>query len=130
MIMRLANIAPLAALLLLAAASVSAHHSFDAEYDSSKSVTFSGVVTKVDWVNPHAYISVNIEDQKGAVQTYTFELGPPYALVRGGWKRDTVKTGDTIRVENAAPAKDGSSHAGATRDTFLFLASGEKMVMR
>ncbi len=128
--MRLSSLFSLSALLLLGAASIWAHHSFDAEYDSSKSLTLSGVVTKVDWVNPHAYIFVNVEDPAGSVKSYAFELGPPYALVRGGWKRDTVKIGDTIRVENASPAKDGSNHAGATRETFLFLASGQKMVMR
>jgi hypothetical protein len=120
----------LAALLAVAAGSLVAHHSFDAEYDSKKSVTMTGVVTKVDWANPHAYIHISVESKTGGVDSYAFELGPPYALVRGGWKRDTVKIGDTIRVENAAPAKDGSNHAGATRETFLFLASGEKMVMR
>lgn len=128
--MKLSSLASLAALLLLGAASVWAHHSFDAEYDSSKSLTLTGIVTKVDWVNPHAYIFVDVQDQAGAVESYAFELGPPYALVRGGWKRDSVKIGDKIRVENAAPAKDGSHHAGATRETFLFLASGQKMVMR
>lgn len=128
--MKLSSLATLAALLALTAANAAAHHSFDAEYDSSKSVTMTGIVTKVDWINPHAYIYVNVEGQSGGVQTYAFELGPPYALVRGGWKRDTVKIGDKIRVENAAPAKDGSNHAGATRDTFLYLANGQKMVMR
>jgi hypothetical protein len=127
--MKLSSLVTLAALLALAAGTIAAHHSFDAEYDSSKSVTMTGIVTKVDWINPHAYIYVNVEGQAG-VQTYAFELGPPYALVRGGWKRDTVKIGDKVRVENAAPAKDGSNHAGATRDTFLFLADGQKMVMR
>jgi len=128
--MKLSSLAFVAVLLAAAAGTIAAHHSFDAEYDSSKSLTMSGIVTKVDWINPHAYIYVNSEAQSGGVQTYAFELGPPYALVRGGWKRDTVKIGDKIRVENAAPAKDGSHHAGATRDTFLFLASGQKMVMR
>jgi hypothetical protein len=107
-----------------------AHHSFDAEFDANKTQTLTGVVTKVDWVNPHAYIFFTMKDTKGEVQSFKVELGPPYALTRGGWKKDTVKIGDTIRVENAAMAKDGSNYAGATRDTFLFLASGEKMVMR
>jgi hypothetical protein len=120
----------LAAILISSALPMLAHHSFDAEFDSNKTQTLSGVVTKVDWVNPHAYISFTMKDAKGEVQSFKVELGPPYALTRGGWKKDTVKIGDTIRVENAAMAKDGSNYAGATRETFLFLSTGEKMVMR
>lgn len=118
------------AALILAGSTLLAHHSFDAEFDAKKTQTLSGVVTKVDWVNPHAYVFFTMMDTKGEVQTFKVELGPPYALARGGWKKDTVKIGDTIRVENAAMAKDGSNYAGATRDTFLFLSTGEKMVMR
>lgn len=107
-----------------------AHHSFEAEFDSNKTQTLTGVVTKVDWVNPHAYIFFTVKDSAGVVQAFKVELGPPYALQRGGWKRDTVKIGDTITVEKAAMAKDGSNYAGATRDTTLILGSGERMVMR
>jgi hypothetical protein len=120
----------LAATVILAALPLAAHHSFDAEFDANKTQTLTGVVTKVDWVNPHAYVFFTTKDAKGEVQTYKVELGPPYALTRGGWKKDTIKIGDTIRVENAAMAKDGSNYAGATRDTTLILSTGEKMVMR
>ena len=115
---------------ILSGLPLAAHHSFDAEFDANKTQTLTGVVTKLDWINPHAYVFFTMKDAKGEVQTYKVELGPPYALTRGGWKKDTIKIGDTIRVENAAMAKDGSNYAGATRDTFLFLSSGEKMVMR
>jgi hypothetical protein len=102
-----------------------AHHSFEAEYDSSKTATLTGIVTKVDWVNPHAYIFINTKDESGAVKEIRFELGPPYALLRGGWKRDTVKIGDKITIEGAALAKDpANSWAGAMPTTFLFPASG------
>lgn len=117
-------------LALLAAVPARAHHSFDAEYDASKPITISGIVTKLDWVNPHAYIYIDAKDESGAVKSYRVEMGPPYALVRGGWKRDTVKIGDKVTVFNAASAKDGSNGGGSMPTTRLELASGQKLVMR
>jgi len=107
-----------------------AHHSFDAEYDSTKVVTIVGFVTKVDWVNPHAFVYLDSKDDKGTVHSYRIEMGPPYALQRGGWKKDTLKIGDKITIENAALAKDGSNTAGSLPATSMTLASGQKMVMR
>ena len=107
-----------------------AHHSFDAEYDSTKVVTLVGFVTKVDWVNPHAFVYLDSKDDKGVVHSYRIEMGPPYALQRGGWKKDTLKIGDKITVENAALAKDGSNTAGSLPTTSMTLASGQKMVTR
>ena len=62
----------------------------------------TGVVTKLDWVNPHAYVYLDAKTPTGEVKRYKIEMGPPYALVRGGWKRDTLKIGDTVTVEGAA----------------------------
>jgi len=107
-----------------------AHHSFDAEYDANKVATLSGIVTKVDWINPHAFISISFKDEGGATKNFTVELGPPYALVRGGWKRDTVKIGDKVTMEATALAKDGSNRAGSTQETRMVLASGQKLPMR
>ena len=98
--------------LLMTAKPVAAHHSFDAEYDSKKTTTISGYVTKLDWVNPHAFVFIDTKDESGAVKNFKVEMGPPYALVRGGWKRDTVKIGDKVTVQAAALAKDES---GAVR---------------
>jgi hypothetical protein len=109
---------------------LAAHHSFDAEYDAQKVANLTGYVTKVDWVNPHAYIFFNMTDENGATKEMRFELGPPYALTRGGWKRDTVKIGDKITLEGAALAKFGRNWAGALQTTQLVTASGEKMVTR
>jgi len=109
---------------------VTAHHSFDAEYDSKKLATVTGVVTKLDWINPHAYVFLDSRDESGTVKSFRIEMGPPYALVRGGWKRDTVKIGDKVTVEGAALAKDGSHTAGSLQTTSMILSSGQKLVMR
>jgi Family of unknown function (DUF6152) len=117
-------------LLCLVAVPVLAHHSFDAEYDSAKTMTIVGYVTKVDWVNPHAFVYLDSKDDKGTVRSFRIEMGPPYALQRSGWKKDTLKVGDKITVENAALAKDGSNTAGSLPSTAMTLASGQKLVMR
>lgn len=120
---------PVLAALILTAVAVAAHHSFDAEYDSSKPITLNGVVTKLDWINPHAYVFVDVKDAAGAVKNYKVEMGPPYALVRGGWKRDTVKVGDAVTINGAAVAKNGSDAAGSMQSTFMMLGT-QKLVMR
>jgi len=121
------------ALLVAVAAPAFAHHSFDAEYDTNKVTNISGFVTKVDWQNPHAFVYIDAapeNDAKGPVKSFRVEMGPPYALVRGGWKKDTVKVGDKVTVEGAALAKDGSNAAGSMPTTMMVLASGQKLVMR
>lgn len=107
-----------------------AHHSFDAEYDSKKPITITGFVTKLDWINPHAYVYLDVTDERGEVKNYKVEMGPPYALTRGGWKRETVKIGDKITITNAALAKDGRNAAGSMPTTSMTLADGQKLVMR
>jgi hypothetical protein len=117
-------------LLMVVARPLSAHHSFDAEYDSKRTTTITGFVTKLDWVNPHAFVFIDTKDESGTVKNFKVEMGPPYALVRGGWKRDTVKIGDKVTVQGAALAKDGSNAAGSEQTTFMILADGQKLPMR
>jgi len=127
--MRIGTFAAISLLLLIVVPAF-AHHSFDAEYDSNKPTTITGVVTKLDWINPHAYVFIDTKDESGAVRSFRIEMGPPYALVRGGWKRDTVKIGDKVTVTGAAIAKDGSNAAGSMQTTSMTLATGQKLVMR
>jgi len=91
---------------------VMAHHSFSAEYDSKKPVTLKGTVTKVDWMNPHVYFYLDVEDDSGNVANWALEMGPPNGLQRSGWTRSTMKVGDVVVVEGTL-AKDGAKQANA-----------------
>lgn len=107
-----------AALVLAAASTVaSAHHSFAAQYDSKKPVNMSGVVTRVEWTNPHVYIFVDVTDAKTKkVSNWGFEMGPPHMLQKAGWKRNSLKIGEVVVVDGWL-ARDGSDHANARRVT-------------
>jgi Family of unknown function (DUF6152) len=94
------------------AAPVLAHHSFAAEYDSKKPVSLKGIVTKVDWMNPHVYFYLDVKDDDGNVSNWALEMGPPTLLQRSGWTRSTMKVGDEVIVEGLL-AKDGSKQANA-----------------
>lgn len=86
------------AVLGVFAAPVLAHHSFGAEYDASKPVTLTGVLTKIEWTNPHSFIYIDVMD-KGVVANWKLEGYPPNVLYRNGWKKDvTMKPGDRITV--------------------------------
>jgi hypothetical protein len=103
--------------LLVPAVPVFAHHSFAAEFDGAKMVTLTGVVTKVDWVNPHAYIYVDVKGEDGKVVNWALETGAPNMLYRQGWRKDDLKVGDTVTLD-AFLAKDGS-HTAAARQVKL-----------
>ena len=95
-----------------------AHHSFSAEYDANKPVTVSGTVSKVAWVNPHAYIYIDVKGEGGKLNTYAFETSSPNALLRRGWKRSSLTEGAKVTVDgflakDTRPLSDGSIHANA-----------------
>ena len=102
----------LSLLLALAAIPALAHHSFTAQYDSSKPVTVTGTVTKIEWTNPHARFYVDAKDASGAVTNWELELCSPNTLIRYGWKRDSMKVGESVTVEGYL-ARDGSKTANA-----------------
>jgi hypothetical protein len=95
---------------------MAAHHSFAAEYDASALVTLTGVVTKVDWTNPHAYIYIDVKDETGKVVNWGLEGYPPNTLTRTGFTRHIVKEGDTITI-TAYKARDNATRAAAREVT-------------
>lgn len=104
-------------LLASGATAAQAHHSFAAQYDSKKPVNLAGVVTRVEWTNPHVYIFVDVTDAKTKqVANWGFEMGPPHMLQRAGWKRNSLKIGEEVEVDGWL-ARDGSNHANARRVT-------------
>jgi len=112
-----------AAAPLLLTTRTSAHHAFAATYDENNVVTVSGIVTKLDWVNPHVLLYVNGKDESGKVGRWRFEMGSPGGLISRGWEKTTLKAGDQITVVGYR-AKDGSKMANPRTVT---LPDGRKL---
>jgi hypothetical protein len=114
-------------MLLLSASPVSAHHSFAAEFDAAKPVKLQGTVKKVEWINPHSWITIEVKGEGGALQIWEIEAGAPNAMFRRGFTKDSLPLGTEI-VVNGYRAKDGKPRANGRDLTFpdgrrLFLGS-------
>jgi Family of unknown function (DUF6152) len=115
----------LALLVVGLSAGMSAHHSFAAEYDSKAPLTLTGVVTKVEWTNPHTYVYIDVKDEAGKTVNWAFEGYPPNTLKRTGFDRDVVQAGTTITT-TGWHARD-NSHRAAGRE--ITLPDGKKVFL-
>jgi hypothetical protein len=122
-----AKIAIIIALVVVVAAPVIAHHAFSAEFDAKRPLTLEGKVTKMEWINPHAWIHIEVTKEGGAVEKWMVEGGTPNTLLRRGFTKNSLEIGTEIKVDGYQ-AKDGSMRANGRDLTFkdgrkLFLGS-------
>ena len=103
--------------LLAAAVPVLAHHAFSAEFDATKPVRLRGTITRMEWINPHAWMHIDVTRDDGSVESWMVEAGPPGALVRRGWRKDSVQPGTEVVVEGYQ-ALDGGQRANGRDVTF------------
>jgi hypothetical protein len=124
--MKVRMISLLACASLTVAAPVLAHHSFSGEYDSTKPVTLTGKVTKVEWTNPHARFYIDVKGDDGQTTNWNLELASPNVLKRQGWSSNSLKEGDVVTVEGSL-ARSGAKMANARVVT---LADGSRVFAR
>jgi hypothetical protein len=121
--MKVTPLVMLATVLLAVGYHADAHHSFAAVFDADTSVEKTGTVTEVEWMNPHAWIYIDVEEADGEVVNWAFELGSPNGLMRRGWSRNTVKVGDVVSISGYR-ARDDSNRGNIKSIT---LADGREL---
>ena len=104
-------------LVALASVPVWAHHAFSAEYDNTKPLTLEGTVTKVEWINPHSWITIDVKSADGSVETWEIEAGSPNSMFRRGFNRNSLPLG-TVVVINGYQSRDGGKRANGGNITF------------
>ncbi|MBI2149633.1 MAG: hypothetical protein HYU27_03380 [Acidobacteria bacterium] len=109
--------------LLMAAAPAPAHHAFSAEFDGTKQVNLRGTIARMDWINPHAWLHIDVKETNGAVTRWMIELGPPNSLIKRGWSKKSVPAGIEVLVLGYQ-AKDGAKRANG-RD--ITMPDGKKL---
>jgi hypothetical protein len=110
--------------LLLSGVPAMAHHAFATEFDALKPTTMKGIVTKIDWANPHVWFYINVKTESGVIENWGFEMGGPNSLRNSGWTRDTMKIGDEVIVDGSL-AKNGSHNVNAKNVTMA--STGKKL---
>ena len=110
-------------LIVVASGSVFAHHQFSSEFDASKRITLTGKVTKMAWVNPHAWLYIDVTQPDGKVVSWALEFGIPRTLIRQGWRKEDLPAGAIVTIEGFL-AKNGSNTANASKVT---LADGRAL---
>jgi len=113
-----------AAVLMSATVQISAHHSVSAEFDTTKPVTFTGTISRVEWTNPHIYTHVQVKEPDGKVTEYRVEGGAPNSLYRQGWRKDSLKTGETVTVSGIRSKNQESMNVGQATIT---MADGRRI---
>src|ERR1043166_1485039 len=111
--------------LFFAVATVSAHHSAAASYDTTKHITLKGTVTKVEWKNPHVFYFIDAPDASGKVVSWAIEASTPNQLYRAGWRKTDLPLGSTVTLANTSPARNGSAKASGGQ---LTLPDGRKVL--
>jgi hypothetical protein len=109
---------------ILGTGSAMAHHSFAAEFDASKALTLKGIVTKIEWQNPHTYFYLDVQGPDSKVVNWGMEMASPNGLMRQGWTRNTLKIGDAVTVEGSQ-AKDGANVGNAR--VVILDATGQRL---